>query len=262
MEYCNFASSSEGNVSYIRGGNTRILLDCGKNLRYIENALSQIGSSAADIEAIVISHEHADHVSALPKFLEVYGPRLYISLPSYMALAPQLASLDESKLTIIEEASDIVIGDIRLRPYEVSHDAARTLGFKIEAESSMAFFTDLGVFKEGLIEELRNIKLLVMESNYDDDMLLSGPYPPFLKQRIRSNKGHLSNKAAAEAILNIYKAHAPAYIFLAHISKHNNLPWLALNETQTKMAEFGLKNGLDYRLDAHYDNALSGLISF
>lgn len=260
MQYCNLASSSEGNVSYIREKSGAILLDCGKNLRYIENALTQIGTSAKNIDAIVISHEHADHVSALPKFVEVYKPRLYISMPSYLALAPQLSSVDESLITIIEGNSEFIEGDLRIRPYDVSHDAQRTYGFTIEGRAKMAFFTDLGYFDRALMPELKGIDLLVMESNYDEDMLLCGPYPPFLKQRIRSDKGHLSNKAAAEALAEIFSLHSPSYINLAHLSKHNNLPYLALRETEEALSEIGATEGVDYRLEAHSDSSVSPLL--
>lgn len=260
MEYCNLASSSEGNVSYIREGRTRLLLDCGKNLRYIEKALTQIGTSASEIEAIVISHEHADHTSALPKFMEVYSPKLYISRSGYEALRPQLPHPDETRMEFIEEGRDIVIGPLSLRPYELSHDASRTYGFTIEAAAKMAFFTDLGYFDEDLIKELKNLSLLVIESNYDDDMLLCGPYPPFLKQRIRSRRGHLSNKQAAEAVAKIYEVGEPSYICLAHLSKHNNLPYIALRETEDRLSEMGLTEGVEYRLGAHSDATISPLL--
>lgn len=261
MQYCNLASSSEGNVSYIAEGKTKILLDCGKNLRYIENALLQIGTSASEIDAIFISHEHADHVSSLVKFASSYQPHLYLTLPSYLALASQLSFLSDDRLTILEEEKDIIHKDLKLRAFEVSHDAARTIGFTIEGSSKMAFFTDLGYFNRSYLPEFKNIRLLVMESNYDDDMLLSGPYPPFLKRRIRSNKGHLSNKDSAEAIAEIFELYHPSYIYLAHLSKHNNLPWLALKETETRLEALGAKNEEDYRLGAHSDNTISALLS-
>lgn len=261
MEYCNLASSSEGNVSYIAYDSTKILIDCGKNLRYIENALSRLGTSSREIDTIFISHEHADHVSALPKFLSISDCLLYISMQSYLAMSPQLEGLDENRIRIIEERSEINHKSLKIKTFDVSHDAARTLAFTIEGNSKMALFTDLGYFDYELINELKDIKLLVMESNYDDDMLLSGPYPPFLKKRIRSDRGHLSNKDAAAALTEIFNRYGPSYIYLAHLSKQNNLPWLALQETEAALSAKGVINGRDVMLETLSDNRLSALLS-
>jgi phosphoribosyl 1,2-cyclic phosphodiesterase len=295
------ASGSKGNSTVVCGGRTRILVDAGLSCRELFRRMSLAGENPATLDAIVITHEHQDHVNGLAITARKLGipvyftegthrawmrwltPRRQMTYAQWMDLCrkqaaerqaepeaaiaettPDLSDPDDAEadspsqsasapvsqepapaaecsgppslkedptwlpaVEYFEAGQPFSIGDIGLSPFTIPHDAADPVGFVLSAEGvRMGFATDLGYIPPNVREQLRNLDLLLLESNHDLEMLRDGPYPWTVKQRVLSRVGHLSNDATAEFLSNAYDGQA-AYIILAHLSENNNLPELA-----------------------------------
>jgi phosphoribosyl 1,2-cyclic phosphodiesterase len=225
MKVCILGSGSKGNAVYVEAGATRLLFDAGFSARELQRRLLAAGLDPGGIQAVVISHEHSDHVTGL----RVLGKRL----PVYATPGTLDALRDRFELRATETigVGDWVdIGDLRFLPLPVSHDAADPVCFLIEDGSSRAaLVTDLGVVTRALLHRLTDLSLAVIEANHDPDMLLNGPYSWDLKQRIKSRHGHLSNPESA-ALAAAIAHNGLRHLYLAHLSEINNTPELARRE--------------------------------
>ena len=211
LHYVSFASSSEGNAGLLSHGNTHILLDAGISARRITGCLGELGLSAASLSAILLTHDHSDHIKGLP----VLCRRLSVPI-----LWPG---------TTFHSKDPFTIGDVKITAFGTPHDAKPSCGFRFEAgEETLGFATDLGYVTREIYDNLRGVERLVIESNYDPDMLRDGPYPPSLKARIASRQGHLSNPDCAE-LLSHLAMEGLRHVALAHLSVNNNTPELAYN---------------------------------
>ena len=211
LHYISFASSSEGNAGLVRFGSTNILLDAGISARRITQCLGELGLSAASLSAILLTHDHSDHIKGLPVLCRK------LSVP---ILWPG---------TTFHSKDPFEIGEITVTAFGTPHDAQPSCGFRFEAGAeTLGFATDLGYVTKEIYENLRGVERLVIESNYDPDMLRDGPYPPSLKARIASRQGHLSNPDCAELLSHLV-ADGLRQVALAHLSPHNNTPELAYN---------------------------------
>ncbi len=226
MRYVSFASGSSGNCGLLRGGGVSLLVDAGISLRRIRACLADEGMELSDLDGVLITHEHSDHISGLAMLNK------YTDLPVYMSGGTSRALLRqkryrEDSLYILEAAVPLELGELRIIAFETSHDAAEPFGFRVEAEAgSLAIVTDLGYVSRSVREAVQGCTAAVVEANYDLDMLRCGPYPMNLKRRIMGNYGHLENDAAAD--LSAFLAENGAkQLMLAHLSKENNLPELA-----------------------------------
>jgi phosphoribosyl 1,2-cyclic phosphodiesterase len=211
-------SSSSGNCTLVSLGDTSILIDAGLPLSYVE------GIVPGGIEGIFISHEHVDHVKCLNPMARSYSVPVYLSAPVEFCLGLGQDIITER----ISAGRPVSVGDLRVTPFIVSHDALEPFGFIVEGGGrSMGIVTDLGWVQEEIVDVLRDRDGLVIESNYDRDMLLRGPYPQNLKTRIMREKGHLSNVQCRDLI---ERSIGPVTkeVVLAHLSEENNDPLLAI----------------------------------
>jgi len=225
MKFCILASGSEGNSALVEDdqGNA-ILIDAGLSMRRISECLTEQGRDLKQILAILISHEHSDHlrgVAVLTRRLDlpVYASRGTLSLiRRYLPENTQLNSLN---------GECVSFGNMVVEAFSVSHDAPDTIGFVFtEGDRKLAFTTDLGHIDHPILDRLRDCDAIVLEANHDVEMLLAGPYPYDLKKRIQSIYGHLSNDQAAEALVKIASPRLKRVV-LAHLSQQNNRPDLA-----------------------------------
>ena len=230
-------SSSRGNSFLIECGETTVLVDAGFSARELERKLRSCGVEPAAVDAILISHEHVDHIRGAGRFAHRNGARVFCSPKVVRAVAGEF-ELDWSPLAAGE---DVLVGGIRVHPFSVPHDAADPFGLRIEADGlSIAVCTDLGVPTPLVEYNLARSNVWLLESNHDPDMLVGGPYPWHLKQRIASEFGHLSNRAAAELIGR--NAHdGLVAVMLVHISETNNDPSLAYAAAAEALGGNGLK---------------------
>ena len=224
MRVCLLASGSKGNAVYLEAGETRVLIDVGLSAREIERRLSLIGVEAESLNAILVTHEHLDHVRGVGPLARRFELPLYIHPDTHQAL-PRLGKI--THLHEFDSGSAFCLRDMEIMPFPVTHDARSTVGFTVNtAAGKIGVATDLGIATRLVADYLKECQVLVLESNHDEKMLQDGPYPWRLKQRIRSNQGHLSNNASAELLDGLVWDGLEA-VFLAHLSETNNDPALA-----------------------------------
>ena len=215
------ASGSKGNVTYVEDGNTRLLIDIGMRCIYVEEKLREMDVEPKTIDAILITHTHTDHIQGLKTFARKYNTKVYIS--------PKMESEIEAK-NIEYLSKEMTIGDIDIKVFKTSHDVP-SVGYILN--DKLVYITDTGYINNKYFDMLRNKKIYIMESNHDIEMLEVGPYPYHLKQRVWSDKGHLSNKMSAEYLSNLIGDNTYAVV-LAHLSEINNKEELALLEFNEK----------------------------
>ncbi len=218
------ASSSSGNCTFISTSRTKILLDAGINPTQAIKRLISIGESLDKIDAVVISHEHIDHINGLSGILNKQDLPVYIARDTYEAITPRLAC---QRLEFIEPGQTFVIHGLSICGFSIPHDAVNPLGFCLEAEGvRIAHVTDLGFMTELVVQRLKGCDAMILESNHDLEMLKVGPYPWPLKQRIMSSHGHLSNEVVGRFLNEEFDGSA-RHIVLAHLSESNNHPDIA-----------------------------------
>jgi len=217
-------SGSSGNCTFISSSKTKILLDAGFNRSQTIRRLNAIGESLEGIKALVISHEHSDHVNGLPSLLAKHDIPVFTSEGTSEAVT---AKFSLKKIEFIKAGQPFVLGDLKVSPFTIPHDAADPMAFTLEAEGvRVGHVTDLGYMTELVIQRLRECDIIVLESNHDLEMLRVGPYPWFLKQRILSREGHLSNETTGKFFSEHFDGRAQ-FIVLAHLSENNNHPDIA-----------------------------------
>lgn len=221
LSFSVLGSSSSGNCTLVRSGDTAVLVDAGLPLRYISNVMERYSGR---LDGIVVSHEHIDHVRSLRSVAGMYGAPVYMSASVEFILGMR----DRYRCERLSPDRAVSIGDIRVTPFLVSHDAIEPFGFVIEgAGRSMGIVTDIGSIEEGVVDRLSDRDAIVVESNYDRDMLMRGPYPYQLKTRIMKGKGHLSNVQCSE-LIRMVVTDRTREVVLAHLSEENNDPLLAM----------------------------------
>ena len=225
------ASGSRGNCALVASSTTRILVDAGLSGRETFKRLRSIGERVEDISAILITHEHSDHVAGLQRLASKLNVPVFLTAPTHHAWSRAVRDKDEAgsapelpKSEHFASGRGFCVGDIEVMPFTIPHDAADPVGFTFRAEGvKVGFATDLGYMPVSVRNHLRGCSVLVMESNHDVEMLRAGNYPWSVKQRVMSRVGHLSNEALAEFFSSDYDGEAE-YIVLAHLSEQNNHP--------------------------------------
>lgn len=226
MRYVSFASGSSGNCGLLMGGGVSLLVDAGISLKQIRACLADEGLELGDLNGVLVTHEHSDHVAALAMLSKYTNLPMFMSGGTARALLRQIKCREES-LRTMEAGVPLDLGELRVNAFETSHDAAEPFGFRVEGETgTLAIVTDLGYVSRSVREAAEGCTAAVVEANYDSDMLRCGPYPLNLKRRIQGNFGHLDNRDAAEFCACLAEKGAKQ-LLLAHLSKENNLPGLA-----------------------------------
>jgi phosphoribosyl 1,2-cyclic phosphodiesterase len=226
LKVCVLASSSSGNATLIASSKTRVLVDAGISRREIVNRLAAIGESAEALDAILISHEHTDHVCGLLPLIKKFKIPVYLSGLTAPSIAWSEHQWDDfgPRIQTFRAGERIRIGNLEIDTFTVPHDAVDPVGFCVKAEGAkIGFVTDLGYVPESVKFHLRDSDCLVMESNHDLDMLKVGPYPWSVKQRVMGRNGHLSNDMVSDFILEGMDGRLHTLV-LGHLSEHNNHP--------------------------------------
>ncbi len=220
-------SGSNGNCIYVEAGETRLLFDAGVSGRTLKVRMAEHGRSPYDADALIISHDHSDHVRCAGVFQRMFNLPIYITPATLSAVREDLGRLFD--LRYFNAGQSLCIGDVIVHTVSTPHDAADGVVFVVEFDGKrLGIFTDLGHPFAGLCEALEAVDAAYLESNYDVDMLEYGPYPYFLKQRIAGAAGHVSNVESAELVRGAaHRRHQ--WIALSHLSEQNNHPDLALD---------------------------------
>lgn len=223
------ASGSSGNSILVKSGDTAILIDAGIGIRRLVPALATAQVNPADLSAILITHEHSDHIVGAVRMANRYRVPL-VSNASTLAV---ISGAEHVPHKVLELGEEMALGDLLIRPFAVSHDAVQPVGYSISStDATVCSATDTGLLTPEIREEVMRANLLILESNHDVEMLNTGPYPWYLKRRISGDRGHLSNDAAAGLIIDIAESERDVSIWLAHLSHTNNSPAIALATVQ------------------------------
>lgn len=233
-------SGSRGNSAFIKISDTAFLIDAGRNARALCGALTAIGERIENISAVFITHEHSDHIAALELLAKKNDFPIFMTRQSAQKIeetSPIRRTLVERDILFCEE-----IGDIKISSFRTSHDSLMSVGYRIEFSDedgahAIGYATDIGYISDDVKEGLMGCEAVVIECNHDVDMLMTGPYSRYLKTRVASNKGHLSNKDCAAFAVELAQNGTRA-IMLAHLSQENNEPDLAFDEVSSAISGF------------------------
>ena len=226
------ASGSKGNAAYIELDGVRLLIDAGISARRITRSLADLGVDAASLDGVFVTHEHSDHIKGLPTLLKQYRLPLFAPPATLRAIGESLAVPED---TFTPLAGDVMLGSVAVKSFSTLHDAASPVGYAVCGSEKCALATDLGFLTNDVMAAIEGSDVLILEANHDRELLQSGSYPWRLKQRILSNRGHLSNSAAAWALVRLKKR--PRAVFLAHMSQENNRPELVEETVRTILAQ-------------------------
>jgi len=222
VKFASIGSGSEGNGTLVEFGGTLLLVDCGFSARETERRLVRWGVSPADISAILVTHEHADHVRGAPLFSRRHGIPVYLTWGTYSCKAFREKPIDEEMVNIITPDNSFNIGEIEIMPIPVPHDAREPVQFVFLANGlQLGLLTDSGHITSHMRSVYKSCDGLFLECNHDLDMLVNGPYPVALKRRVAGNYGHLSNHQAAGLLRDI-DVERVQHLVVSHVSKHNN----------------------------------------
>lgn len=218
MKVCVLSSGSKGNSTLVITDKVKILIDLGTTTSYVEEALNNLNVNVKEISHILITHSHVDHIKGLKVFIKRYNPVILVTEDMKNVLEKELGNFRYEYY----EDKKAIIGDLTVNVIKTSHDAEESIGFVLtNNNSSMVYITDTGYINQKYFKILSNNNLYVLESNHDIKMLMDGPYPYYLQQRVRGDKGHLSNKQASDYLCKFIGDNTRKIVF-AHISEHNN----------------------------------------
>ncbi|WP_251390755.1 MBL fold metallo-hydrolase [Mediterraneibacter agrestimuris] len=229
MRMCSIASGSSGNCIYVGSDNTHLLVDTGISKKRIEEGLKQLEIKGEELDGILVTHEHSDHIQGLGVFSRKYEVPIYATEGTIEGIkaSSSLGKMPEGLLHPIVVDESFTIGDIMVDPFEVSHDARQPSAYRMECNGrSAAVATDLGMYNEYIVKKLKGLDAILLEANHDVHMLEVGGYPYPLKRRILGDKGHLSNELSGMLLCDILH-NGLKHIVLGHLSKENNYARLA-----------------------------------
>ena len=224
IKFCSLVSSSKGNAVLVSNGKANILIDCGISKRRTAEALTRAGVSPHEIDAILVTHEHSDHIKGLEVWCKNWNGPVFSSRGT-LASKESLAHLPVEEF---DPGDTLSIAGVHIQTYSTSHDVVNPVGYRFDAQGdSVGFATDTGELSKHAIDTLKDCRILALESNHDVAMLRQGDYPRFLQERILSAKGHLSNDQAADAARALVTDRTEQLIAM-HISQDNNRPSLTV----------------------------------
>lgn len=238
---CSLVSGSSGNSSLVSYKGTNILVDCGMSGKKLEQLLAELGLCGSDLSAILVTHEHIDHVSGVGVVSRRYDLPVYATCGTHFAM--EVGKMREENIKYIEPDRPFEIGEIGVNAFCIPHDAADPVGYRFFCgEKKLAVATDIGVMTNEIFDSISGSESIILESNHDIDMLKNGSYPIQLKSRILSNVGHMSNALAAKTALALAKR-GTKRIMLAHLSNENNTPRLAYDTVSSELTAAGAQAG-------------------
>lgn len=264
MRMCSIASGSSGNCIYVGSDTTHLLIDVGISGKRTECGLNSLGISGRELDGILITHEHADHISGLGVLARKFEIPIYATTGTIEAMKScgSLGKIDEELFREVKADEKMVIKDLTVNPMRISHDAAEPVAYRIGyGNKKVGICTDLGVYNDYTVECLRDMDALLIEANHDVNMLQVGPYPYYLKQRILGERGHLSNENSGRLLSRIIHDKLQA-IVLGHLSKENNLPELAYEAVRMEITMGDNPyNASDFQMQVASRNEVSPVIN-
>lgn len=253
LEVISIGSSSSGNSYIIRSDETVLLLDVGLSGRKIKDALASLAISPEDVQAIMITHEHIDHVQSVKVMCKTCCNAVVLASRGTVSACSKFSEISETRIKYVEAGDTHRIGDIDVKIFALSHDAAEPVGYAMKHEGDhLAVVTDTGIVTDEILEELVKANKLVFESNYEENLLLMGPYPYQVKRRILGDHGHLSNELAGNILSEVMNRREESAvtpkIMLAHLSTTNNTASQARYTVESILKRNNQHDGADYHM--------------
>lgn len=252
VKFLCLGSGSSGNCYYLTTGQTSLLVDAGLSMRNLRKALQANGFRLDDIDGVLVTHDHADHIKAVGNIANDLDKPIYATQDVHLGINRNYCVT--SKVThmhtrVINKEQSFEVGDFKITPFEVPHDSSDCVGYQIESEGvTFVLVTDAGSVTPAIESHIAEANYLVIESNHDVEMLMRGPYPAYLKGRIRSGRGHLSNNQCGELLAN-NMTEKLKHVWLCHLSEENNHPELARKTVGSILRNYGIIEGVDFKME-------------
>ncbi len=253
LRILSISSGSSGNCIYVGKGNTHLLVDAGISAKRIEEGLNTIGLKTSDMDAVLITHEHSDHIGGLDIVSKKYGLPIYATKGTMEGIlkVSKKPEVTRDLFNVIRADNGFLINDIYVDPIRISHDALEPVCYRFYDDpgqsgsdrDSAAVCTDLGTYDDYIIDRLKGVSSLLLEANHDIRMLEAGPYPYFLKKRISGDRGHLSNDSAGLLLSELMKSKKLKSVLLGHLSQENNYAALAYETVRMQLKLCGIECG-------------------
>lgn len=251
MRFSSIASGSSGNCIYIGSDTCNILIDDGISAKRTQEGLYGLGIKPEELDAVFVTHEHSDHIQGLGVLSRKYGIPIYATQGTIEGIksASSLGKIDDALFNVIKADEKTYVKDLCIYPMRISHDANEPVAYRVLSEGKkISVITDLGTYDEYTVDCLKNSDIIMAEANHDIRMLQVGPYPYYLKQRILSDRGHLSNENSGRLVSSILNDNVKA-IYLGHLSKENNIPELAYETVRLEIEASDNKyHGNDFKI--------------
>lgn len=261
INFCSLSSGSSGNAHYIGTDNIEILVDAGMSGKRIENLLKERDLRAEDLDALLVTHEHTDHVKGIGVLSRRYNIPIYANKGTWKGMEDKIGKIKEENINIIETEKEFILKDLCIKPVEIYHDAREPVGYIISNDNKkISIVTDTGRLDDRIMCAMEDSDIYLLETNHDIQMLRQGNYPYYLKERVLSDYGHLSNAYASNALSHLLKADGET-VFLGHLSQDNNTPRMAFNEVAFKIMELGIDIKKDIKLELTYRNKQTDIIT-
>ena len=237
FNFCSLYSGSSGNSLFVESQNTKILVDAGVSCKKIEKALEDIDVNPSTLDGILITHEHTDHVQGLGTFSKKFDLPVFVNQETLDAMPIQKDKISDKNIKTFKVTEKFEIGDLTINPFSIPHDAANPCGFNIyKDDKKISIATDIGHITNSILKELEESLFIMLEANYDPNVLKCSTYPFNLKTRIAGPTGHLSNEMAGKTISYLIKS-GLKNAMLGHLSKESNFPELAYKTVVDELLE-------------------------
>lgn len=241
MKFCSLYSGSTGNSLFVQGNEAKVLVDAGVSAKKIIEALDSINVDIKEINGIIVTHEHIDHIRSIGTLAKKYDIPIYANLGTWNGIDNEKTVIKIEEKNYFKIGETFEIGDLKIHPFSTSHDAMDSCGFSIENdEKKISIATDLGEMTKEVMDNLKTSKFVLLESNYEPEVLRYCGYPYSVKSRIAGLKGHLSNSEAGKTISKLVK-NGLENVMLGHLSKESNFPELAYKSVLNEMLQNGIK---------------------
>ncbi len=248
MKLCSIASGSKGNSTYIESKGTRILIDAGLSGIAIQRNLEEIGVDPSTLDAIFVTHEHMDHIKGVGVLARRFQLDVFANENTWLAMDKTVGKINSNHMHRFKHDEMLKYKDLGILPMRSFHDCMDGSGFVVHSDDKkISFLTDTGYVNTSMLETMSGSDLYFLESNHDLELLKNSSYPWALKQRISSNRGHLSNDHAGEVLKKLVTKRGE-HVVLAHLSDENNLPEVAIRTIRRTLSEAAIQEGLDYTL--------------
>ncbi len=256
MKFATLSSSSSGNATLVSTDKTNILIDAGIGIKALKESLSQFQLTFKDIDAVFLTHEHTDHIKGVGSILRMKDIPIIGTRGTLSGVIDCFKIEEKINGKAILPGDLVTIEDLEIEPFSISHDSREPVAYTLRSgDRTLTIATDLGKMTRRVYDQLQHSDAILLEANYDEELLKKGPYPYYLKERIRSDKGHLSNDIASKTVAKLLEDGKNPKIILGHLSKTNNYPRLAMDTLCHRLRGMGVDPFCD--VDIHVADRLN-----